>query len=590
MKKKNLITWSIALLCPILTFYLLEWYLRNPFKTMRFSAQLLNIVFFELLLFFLFGLIGSLRISLMAESGFFMLYGLANYFVLDFRSAPIMPWDIYSLKTAASVADNFQYKPDRQAIIVLLLFLLLLALESRLVCRMKKKLWPRAALALLCLLLLTGFTKMLHQDNMIRRFRLYDKLFTPTTMVYKDGTAVAFLMELRYMSVEKPQGYQAKKAETLLDSWKEKAAVSNAEAAGSASKKPNIIVIMNEAFSDLAVLGDFTCNEDYMPFVHSLQQGADNAQTGYLNVSVLGGNTANTEFEFLTGHSMAFLPQGSVPYQQYLNKATPSMASGLKELGYSTVAMHPYHASGWERDKVYEWFGFDSFLALPDFEGAELVRKYVSDKACYDKIISLYENKQENEPLFVFNVTMQNHSSYTDTYPNFTPEIAVEGTSSTALDQYLSLMKLSDEAFQELTDYFADQDEETILVMFGDHQPTDSVSSPVLKQNGKSHSTLTSEEVLLKYKVPFVVWANFDIPEQNNLETSANYLGAEVLKLCGLPLSGYQTYLQSLSQEYPVVTSQTVMTKDGDYQETGMTGGLLDEYRMLQYYQLFDSK
>lgn len=590
MKKKNLITWSIALLCPILTFYLLEWYLRNPFKTMRFSAQLLNIVFFELLLFFLFGLIGSLRISLMAESGFFMLYGLANYFVLDFRSAPIMPWDIYSFKTAASVADNFQYKPDRQAIIVLLLFLLLLALESRLVCRMKKKLWPRAALALLCLLLLTGFTKMLHQDNMIRRFRLYDKLFTPTTMVYKDGTVVAFLMELRYMSVEKPQGYQAKKAETLLDSWKEKAAVSNAETAGSASKKPNIIVIMNEAFSDLAILGDFTCNEDYMPFVHSLQQGADNTQTGYLNVSVLGGNTANTEFEFLTGHSMAFLPQGSVPYQQYLNNATPSMASGLKEHGYSTVAMHPYHASGWERDKVYEWFGFDSFLALPDFEGAELVRKYVSDKACYDKIISLYENKQENEPLFVFNVTMQNHSSYTDAYPNFTPEIAVEGTSSTALDQYLSLMKLSDEAFQELTDYFAGQDEETILIMFGDHQPTDSVSSPILKQNGKSHSTLTSDEVLLKYKVPFFVWANFDIPEQNNLETSANYLGAEVLKLCGLPLSGYQTYLQSLSQEYPVVTSQTVMTKDGDYQETGMTGGLLDEYRMLQCYQLFDSK
>lgn len=172
MKKKNLITWSIALLCPILTFYLLEWYLRNPFKTMRFSAQLLNIVFFELVLFFLFGLIGSLRIALLAESGFFMLYGLANYFVLDFRSAPIMPWDIYSLKTAASVADNFQYKPDRQAIIVLLLFLLLLALESRLIFRMKKKLWPRAALALLCLLLLAGFTKMLHQDTMIRRFRL----------------------------------------------------------------------------------------------------------------------------------------------------------------------------------------------------------------------------------------------------------------------------------------------------------------------------------------------------------------------------------------------------------------------------------
>ena len=77
-------------------------------------------------------------------------------------------------------------------------------------------------------------------------------------------------------------------------------------------KKPNIIVIMNEAFSDPSVLGDFTTNEDYMPFVHSLLDGADNTISGHLNVSVKGGNTANTEFEYLTGASMAFLPYGSI--------------------------------------------------------------------------------------------------------------------------------------------------------------------------------------------------------------------------------------------------------------------------------------
>lgn len=587
MKKKNLLLWGIGILCPIFTFYLLEWYLRNPFKTMRFSAQLLNIIFFELVLFLLLGLFGSLRASLIAESSFFMLYGLANYFVLDFRSAPIMPWDIYSMKTAASVADNFQYKPDKQAIIVLCLFLLLILLESRLVFRLKKKFWPRAVLALSCLLLLIGLTNMLHQDSAIRRFRLYDKLFTPTTMVYKDGTVVAFLMELRYLSVEKPTGYQRAAAEEFFNSWNEKAVSENATVNAS-SKNPNIIVVMNEAFSDLSVLGDFTCNEDYMPYVHNLWQGSDNTQTGWLNVSVLGGNTANTEFEFLTGHTMAFLPQGSVPYQQYLNGVTPSLASSLKQQGYSTVAMHPYHASGWERDKVYEWFGFDSFLTLPDFKDASIIRKYVSDEACYERIISLYEQKKADEPLFVFNVTMQNHSSYTDAYPNFTPEIAVEGNSSTALDHYLSLIKISDTAFSDLITYFENESEDTIIVMFGDHQPTDSVSSPILKQNGKSHSTLTIDETLLKYKVPYVVWANFDIPESSGLESSPNYLGAKILKLCGLPLSGYQTYLLSLAEQYPVITSQTVMSADGSHQETNAVHGPLDEYRMLQYYQLFE--
>ena len=122
-------------------------------------------------------------------------------------------------------------------------------------------------------------------------------------------------------------------------------------------KMPNIIVIMDEAFSDLSVLGDLETNKDYMPFVHSLQNGADNTITGYLNVSVCGGNTADTEFEFLTGNTMAFLPAGSIPYQQYIKDTTPSLASYLKGLGYETYAQHPYNASGWNRETVYPLLG-----------------------------------------------------------------------------------------------------------------------------------------------------------------------------------------------------------------------------------------
>lgn len=104
-----------------------------------------------------------------------------------------------------------------------------------------------------------------------------------------------------------------------------------------------------------------------MPFIHRLQQGAENTRTGYLNVSVLGGNTANTEFEFLTGNTIGFLPQGSVAYQQYVQKETPSLAYYLKELDYHTVAIHPYYASGWDRDRVYPLLGFDEFLSQDDF-------------------------------------------------------------------------------------------------------------------------------------------------------------------------------------------------------------------------------
>ena len=95
-----------------------------------------------------------------------------------------------------------------------------------------------------------------------------------------------------------------------------------------------------------------------------------------------------------------------------------------------------------------------------------------------EKIIEEFHNKPENTPLFVFNVTMQNHSSYTEDFDNFTPDITVNNTNSKALNNYLSLMKISDEAIKKLICYFSEQDEDTIIVFFGDHQPTNSVISP----------------------------------------------------------------------------------------------------------------
>ena len=601
---------AFMFLFPIMTFYLFDGYTHNPFTTMKLVPQLLNIIFFELVMLFFFGLFGRLRTALMVQTGFFMLAGLANYFVLSFRSAPIMPWDIYSIRTAASVAGGFSYKLDTPQILILLGFVLLLVLEF--FCRISLKgcrLYKRLILIAVPFVLLWGFTTMLHQPTCISRLRLYDKLFTPAVMSKRCGNSVAFLMELKYISVDKPEGYKAENAKELLLSYADSSTENTDEAATDASgitasgpadhsavasgSRPNIIVIMNEAFSDLSVLGDFETNEDYMPFIHSLQKGADNTVTGFLNTSVLGGNTANTEFEFLTGHTMAFLPQGSVAYQQYVKNATPALPSHLKELGYKTVAMHPYHATGWDRNRVYPLLGFDEMYFLEDYENIHYVRKYTDDATCYRKIIEAYENKGD-EPLFVFNVTMQNHSPYTEDFDNFQADITAEQAGSHTLDNYLSLMRLSDTALEELVSYFENVDEDTILVFFGDHQPTMSVSRPIRKLNGTSTENLSDEENTLYYKVPFVVWANFDIPEQSGVETSAGFLGADVLDYCALPLSPYERFLLELQDTYPSVTSQAVLSADGtlstvtDLQRESDTS--LNEYQTLQYYLLFDWK
>ena len=583
--KKTLKTVLPMILFPIIILYLFEWYTHNPFTTMKIRIQLLNIVLFEIIMALLLFLFGKLKTALRCQTILFMIIGLANYYVLEFRSAPIMPWDILSIGTAASVANNFKYTLEKETVFVLIGFVLLLILESRITFQLKKDWRLRVGGIVVSFALLWGFTSMLHQDSTIVRFKLYDKLFTPTVMSKKDGTAVAFLMELKYVTVEKPDGYNKEDAAQLLASY------DTPTEEDSNSSSPNVIVIMNEAFSDLSVLGDFETNEDYMPFLHSImQENTPNTISGYLNVSVLGGNTANTEFEFLTGNSMAFLPQGSVAYQQYVKHEDYSLATYFKEQGYDTIAMHPYNASGWDRNKVYPLLGFDTFYSLKDWKNPQKIRKYVSDKSCYDKIIELYEQKDKDTPFFIFNVTMQNHSSYSEEYDNFHPDITVEGTKSKILPNYLSLIKLSDEALEYLIDYFSQADEDTIIVFFGDHQPSNSVASPVWKINGKSGDSLSDEDEALRYKVPFLIWANYDIDGENNVETSANYLGNKVLQAAGLPLYNYRNYLAELQQEFPIVTAIRAENANGVSTPVKDVKDNLQKYMTLQYYNIFGQK
>ncbi len=578
-------------LLPILIFYCMEWFLRNPFEKMRFPVQLLNIAFFELAILVFYFITNSVRIAIRIEAILALIIGLANYFVVQFRSNPIMPWDIFSIRTAASVADNYQYTLKPHAIVcVILLFLMIIGsffIPKQNICSRKIRILGTIS-SMILLILLTGYVQ---SPKAVRTFRLYDKLFTPNTMTYKDGTVVAFLMECQYLSVDTPKSYSVQKAKELLAQTSDKennTALHNDifKPCSSGKELPNIIVIMNEAFSDLSILGSYSTNENEMPYLRSLMENGFNTISGYMDVSVLGGNTANTEFEFLTGNTMAFLPQGCIPYQQYIHDTTSSLASTLKEAGYRTIALHPYHAGGWDRPKTYEHFGFDSFYSLKDFTNPLLYRKYVSDKSDIQKVIELYEEDPDT-PLFLFNVTMQNHSSYSDLYANFTPSITVDGTDSISLSQYLSLLKESDKSLEELIYYFERIDDPTIIVFFGDHQPTDSVVSPIYKLNKKSVSSLTEEELRLRYQVPYIIHANFDIPEAQNVPMSANYLGIKTLELAGIPLSDYQQYLAGQYKDYPSISVLQITDAMGNTYSSEKKEELLQNHQILQYYHLF---
>ena len=145
----------------------------------------------------------------------------------------------------------------------------------------------------------------------------------------------------------------------------------------------------------------------------------------------------------------------------------------------------------------------------------DLIRCFLSDRSMYNRIIDLYENNSEDEPLFLFGVTMQNHGGYTnDLNGTFVPEIKTQYEqkfySTDILDNYLSLIYETDKAYEELINYFSKVDEPTVIVMFGDHQPSDIVTQPIYANNA-----VTDQKTLKgrteRYKTPYIIWSNYDL-------------------------------------------------------------------------------
>ena len=563
-------------LLPVGIFYLMEAYEHNALLEVRTEAQFFNIFIFELLAWIIYLAIGHMCAAARVILGIAMAFGITNHYVMKFRSTPFVPWDIFSVRTATSVAENYDFTPDLRMVIVTLIFIAAIVLSRFLKKAPKIKLQVRLGALLVSVLVTCLFVNTLQKEDFQTKHYLYPFLFTPAYMTEVNGMAVTFAMNLAYVVVDKPQGYSAEDAKKTLESYEK-----TEDTKQDTQDLPNIIVIMDEAFSDLAVLGDLQTNEDYMPFMHKMQQGQKNTITGYAQVSVCGGNTANSEFEFLTGDTMAFLPSGSIAYQQYVKQDTPSLASYLKSLGYATYAQHPYYANGWDRERVYPLLGFEHMDFIEDYTNVSYVRKYISDASDMQHIIDTYEKKEAGKPAFIFNVTMQNHGGYTDVYPNFENDIQAQYNSD-ALNQYLSLIHKTDAALEDLVSYFSKVDEKTVIVFFGDHQPSDAVANQIEMASGVDPSDMNSEQQKKRYQVPYLVCANYDIGEASDQNTSLNYLSAQVLKAAGVPTSAYQNYFLELSNTYPVLSAA------GSTENIGANKDALLTYRKLQYYNLFE--
>ena len=400
------------------------------------------------------------------------------------------------------------------------------------------------------------------------------------------GITAGFFANIQFVMVDKPEGYSASRVQNLGE---ELAQEEEPELLGRPEGLPTVIAIMNESFTDMQSVGDVEFTPDNLPFLHSLQESGE-VIWGTAYSSVYGGNTCNSEYEFLTGNTTAFLPTGSKPYQQYVDSDQTALPSILKSYGYRCVAVHPGNRDAWSRDTAYPYLGFDEFIDVSAFDvDRTLTHRLTSDRSTYDQLIYEYENRQEGEPLFLFGVTIQNHGGYED--ENFQTTVRVKEAAGEypQTEQYLSLTKKSDQALEYLLDYFSQREEPVVVLFFGDHWPNleEEYLTDLL---GTDSTSLGLKDMMREYQVPFVIWANYPLESQEIEAVSLNYLSSLLLRAAGLEGTDYTKFLEQLRQEVPVITAVGTMDKDGSLYAVGEStpyDDLLNDYAELQYNNAF---
>ena len=533
--------------------------------------------------------------------------GIAEYFVITFKSMPIQPGDLSALGTAMAVSSGYVYRLGEFC-----LYGMAFAAVSLMLCQLsviwRPEVRPGDAtvrgrrmvnllVGLACLAGLTAHVTLIDYYN-----TLYVQVYTwrPLESYYREGFLPCFISSAQTIIPRKPQDYSEASAQKLVDEYAADydASEGASEARSQASaqfdeEKPTVIAIMNETFSDLSIYQNLHANYQGPQFFKSL---SDCLQRGTLYVSAYGGGTANTEFEFLTGNSMAYLGSGVYPYTIYDVSETENLAAQFKSLGYTTTAMHPNHATNWNRENVYGQFGFDQFLSIDDFQDADRLRGMVTDQATYDKILQLLEENED--PQFIFDVTMQNHSGYdTGLLPaELQEQYYIDGISDPEVNEYLSLIHQSDEALQYFINALRQLDRKVVVVFFGDHQPF--FPDRYNTQWFADEDAATHAERL--WQTNYIIWANYDVAGRNQGsdvdDISTNYLASELMDLIGAPLTDYQKAQQSLRAVMPAINATGFEDRDlrwylssaaVDDSTDADTRRARQDLQTMQYYKLF---
>ena len=496
-----------------------------------------------------------------------LLLGIINGVILSNRVTPFTGPDLHLLTDGMAVLNK--YLPAWGVVLALILlgfFALLLLILLIKAPKYKRKVKFRYDL----LLVVVGAALFAGATQLALEKRILSNYFGNIAFAYEDyGYPYCLAVTIFDTGISCPRDYSEQEI-TRIEKTEDNLPATNEDS------KPNIIFVQLESFFDPTLVEYLNISEDPIPNFRKLMK---EYTSGYYKVPSVGAGTANTEFESITGMSLHYFGPGEYPYKSILKETTCESAPYvLKNLGYSTHAVHNNEANFYGRRSIFPNLGFDTFTSAEYMSEEEDKNPlgWTKDEILTDEIIKCLDSTEESD--YIYTISTQGHGAYPEEQLIDDPEITVSGAETEAQNNqweyYCNEIHEMDNFVEELTDALADYPEDVILVMYGDHLPT---------------MGLTVEDLKNKYlfQTQYVMWDNFGL-EKKDENLAAYQMAAEVMDRAGIHegtifryhqarrnTRNYQVDLETL--QYDVLYGKKY-SYDGEspFQRTKMRMGLYD--------------
>lgn len=507
---------------------------------------------------------------------------IINYYVIAFKGAPLSALELRNFTTAMNIVSSYSFKLSLRIFLILILFAISIFLsfgawylsKNNSSTQSKQKNYIRTITRILLIVLVFYFGYF--SDSPIKPRKIITWSWSSAYSQYGYTACTVETFQSLFNVINKPDGYSSDKVDDLKISTSPK------------PQTPDIILILNETFYDLNQITQLNEDVDYLNNYHT----NSNFYTGTTLSPGRSGGTNSSEYELLTSNSMQLMP-GVTPFNVLNLTGANSIVSHLESLNYNTLGCHSGTGKNYYRSVGYPALGFDHSFFGTDFYNLTHYGKrwYETDESVYDQVISWYEGTMQDSPRFAYVLTIQNHGewNFNDPTLDYVHADTDYGEYDEVIDEYLSCISLSDQAFKDLTDYYAEVDRPVIICMLGDHSPNfaDEIADPSYSED---------ELNLLLRKTPLLIWANYDLGIENrDLGTmSMNYVIPTLLDMAGVSLSPYYQYMLDLKKDVPILTSYGVYyDAEGNmysYEDETEYSEAVNNYFYLEYNNLSDHR